>query len=117
ADQSNSLRLLPEQPPPLADSAPVQTRSSCGGTLLPLPPRGAPRPAPSAAWTSAPCPAPWRWREAEEDAGVPQRRFEIINFQCGKEQTPEGLLSHGNDVFNLEMEADADVLALGFLSK
>ncbi|CAM2111190.1 unnamed protein product [Caretta caretta] len=44
-------------------------------------------------------------------------RFEIIHFQYGKEENLEGLLSHGNDVFNLELEADADVLMLGFLSK
>lgn len=44
-------------------------------------------------------------------------RFEIINFQYGKEENLEGLLSHGNDVFNLALEADADVLMLGFLSK
>ncbi|CAM5079977.1 unnamed protein product [Natator depressus] len=44
-------------------------------------------------------------------------RFEIINFQYGKEENLEGLLSHGNDVFNLELEADAEVLMLGFLPK
>ncbi|XP_073160388.1 5-hydroxytryptamine receptor 1F isoform X3 [Lepidochelys kempii] len=111
ADQSSSLRLLPEQPPPLADSAPVQTQSRGGCTLLPLPSEGAPQP------RRAPRSAPGSWREAEEDAGVPQHRFEIIHFQYGKEENLEGLLSHGNDVFNLELEADADVLMLGFLSK